>query len=198
MSYRGARLSEQHRERIGAGIRRFHQRKREEAKRRHPLPRDLELWQERGVLRDELHPLIAAAEHEGLAVLEARGGADVVSPQVISMVRSHTRLGVAEEILTGLLLRNPDEPDLASRLATVATARARILQLVGLDRVQRDVPDLRSYLERADLSRNVSSKTGCNRARRLHRRQRKCAFGNRAISERCRGSEGPNSHRKRS
>ncbi len=139
-------LSAEHRRRIGRGVKRFHERKREEARRRQPLPRDLELWEAKGVVRPELHAVVNAARGEMLEVLDALGGENEVSPQRLALLREFVRLGVAGQLLMGLLLRDPDQSGLASRLATVASTRAKLLNLCGLDRATQDVPDLRQYL----------------------------------------------------
>jgi len=81
MSYRGARLSEQHRQRIGAGIRRFHQRRRMAAE---IAPRDLERLEKSGTIAPSLQPLVEIARMESTELIDALGGAEAIKRLTLS------------------------------------------------------------------------------------------------------------------
>lgn len=83
-------------------------------------------------VRPELLPLVEGGADEAAALLLAMGGADRASPQRMIAAQDFGRLGA---VLRGLLLRwaQTNDPELASRIATVSSARRALLGLLGLD-----------------------------------------------------------------
>ena len=142
---RGQPLSEEHRTRVSRGLRRYHARKAAERRRRTPLPRDVRMYAEEGVVRPDHAEIVEFHNEEYLGIREAMGEA-ALTPQREALLRDYHRLGVVSSLVLGVYLRDPSQADLASRLATLATARAKLLGMVGLDRQPRDVRDLRDYI----------------------------------------------------
>jgi hypothetical protein len=131
--------SEEWKQRISAGLRRHHQRRREYQR---VNPRDLTLIRS-GKVTASLRPLLPVAEAEMAELLEACGG-ESISPQRRAILEDAVRLGL---VLRAELLRyaQTQDPDSASRVSTLANARRASLSAVGLDRFAKDV-DLRAYL----------------------------------------------------
>jgi len=99
-------------------------------------------------VRPELMPLVEAGADEAAALLLALGGTQNASPQRTIAAQDFGRLGA---VLRGLLLRwaQTNDPEVASRIATIASARRGLLALVGLDE-HRTEKSLEEYLrERA-------------------------------------------------
>lgn len=124
-------------------------RRRERAHQRERLrvaPQDL-LAIEAGdvdAVRPELLALVSAGADEAHALLEAQGGAERASPQRTIAAQDFGRLGA---VLRGLLLRwaQTGDPELASRIATVSSARRALLGMLGLDE-RREEKSLEDYL----------------------------------------------------
>jgi len=138
------------REAISRGLKRWHERRRIAAERRierlRVAPQDL-LAIEAGdvdAVRPELMAAVAAGSDEAFALLEAQGGAERASPQRTIAAQDFGRLGA---VLRGLLLRWAQTGDLeiASRIATVSSARRSLLGLLGLDE-RREEKTLEAYL----------------------------------------------------
>jgi len=130
-------------ERVRAGTLRGLARRRERLRLR---ARDLALLRTGQLpVAPAMLPHLEAAEAELYGFLEALGGPDVVSPQRRTICEDVARLGVA---LRSELQRYAEtrDPECASRLSGLVTARRSGLQAAGLERVARDVPDLATYL----------------------------------------------------
>jgi hypothetical protein len=112
------------------------------------MPSDLTRWTQRGTLRPEHAQLLDAHGIEMAAIAESVGGMDALSPQRQALLSDYCRLGVGLSLISGRMLTKIDTAEvgeLASRLATLATARARILSLIGLDPERNEI-DLDTYL----------------------------------------------------
>jgi hypothetical protein len=148
--------------RISSGLRVMHERRRQAAT---VLPSDLVRWTRRGSVRKELAGLLEVHAGEMADIGNALGGLGTLSPQRQALLRDWCRLGVAVSLVAGRMLSKPDTAEageLASRLATLATARARILSLVGLDE-RREELDLPAYIAQraaAAADGNQSAPTG--------------------------------------
>src|SRR5690606_35930355 len=137
------------RRRLSLGVRRAAERKRaareaEEAAARARaavLPADLRAIEAGHPVREELQPLVRAAADELVALLDHLGGPDRVTFARQALAQSVVRLGIAER---GLALRyvHTADPEVASRIATIAAQRRALLVSLGLDRVAREVEDL--------------------------------------------------------
>ena len=145
--------------RISRGLRRFHHVRLEAARM---TPRDLLALAAPGsTVRYELRPLMAAGAGESVALLEAMGCAQHVSPQVRIACEDFGRLGA---VLRGLVQRwgETGDPEIASRVASVASARRGLLALIGLERVARDVPKLGDYLRTRSAGAGRASGGACD------------------------------------
>jgi hypothetical protein len=103
---------------------------------------------------EQLRPFLAEATAECADVLEALGGVDRVSPQQRILAEDLARLGVAIRGTLAAYLKSED-PDLASRLGTLTGARRASLVVLGLERLEHEVPSLEAYL-RAKARENRS------------------------------------------
>lgn len=141
----GRRHTPETRRRIAHGVRRANERRAQAARLYASDARDLANGAR---VRPELRPFLAAGAEETAAVVEALGGPDALTPQRRLLADDLGRLGALLRALVALFAQDPD-PEVASRVATLAGARRQNLAALGLDRAEREVPDLRTYLERA-------------------------------------------------
>lgn len=137
---RGHRHTEADRERISRGLKWMNEQRR---RAQRVLPRDLAAIEHGMPVRPDRVEDVRRGQALALAVLEALGGEDHTTPQERILLGDVGRL----ETLLGLLVRralhagDSDVPDLASRVGTLVTARARLLGMLGLSerRVERDL-----------------------------------------------------------
>ena len=132
--------SEDTRARISRGLKRYYERKRAVSL---VTPKDLRLT-DKGVVAPSLRPALLAAEAECADVLEALGGADHVSPQRRVIVEDLARVGVALRGTLAAYVRTED-PELASKVGSLASVRRALLTAIGLERREKEL-DLQSYL----------------------------------------------------
>jgi hypothetical protein len=137
---------------VSAGLRRYHERRRQLAEVK---PRDLARLERTGVVARSLRPLIgiAAEEAEGLTI--ALGGPDRITPQQRILVEDLCAVGITLRACMALFLKEPD-PDIASKIGTLAGARRSSLALLGLSRCENEVPDLSTYLREKALENAAS------------------------------------------
>lgn len=134
------------RRRVSEGVRRSRDRRRQAARVR---PQDLARLRESGTVPERISGFLESAEVEAEALLEALGGPDAVSPQRRALVEDAARVGLVLRAELARYVQTAD-PDAASRVGSLASARRASLVALGLDRAERTVPDLRTYLaERA-------------------------------------------------
>ena len=128
--------------RITRGLHRFHERRRAAQR---VVPADLRALETPGApIRAELRPYAQAAALEVEAIIAAKGGPDQVTAIEQLLAEDAGRLGLP---LRGLVLAygQTGDPELASRIATVANARRAIFGLLGLEERRTEV-DLHEYL----------------------------------------------------
>lgn len=121
---------------------RFHALRRE---RLRVLPSDLTAV-ERGLpVREECREHVAEGAALAMALLEMQG--DDATPARRALIQSVGRLTAIEGLLVRRLLSagDSDAAELASRVATVAGQRARILSMLGLDEERADALDVTGY-----------------------------------------------------
>jgi hypothetical protein len=136
------RGSEEWRRRVSDGARRAASRRRSSARIR---PRDLDRLRRDAQVAAAVRPLLRVAEDETIAVIEDLGGEDCVSAQQRALVDDLAWLGLVLRTMMWIFVTRPD-PDLASRIATLASARRANLVALGLERHRREV-DLSAYLQ---------------------------------------------------
>jgi hypothetical protein len=113
------------------------------------LPSDLKALRSRsGPFKPALVALAAQAAEQREQLLEALGGRDRVSPQRQALVEDAAALGL---LARALLLRfaQTEDAELASRVATLLSARRASLQAVGLEE-HREELTLAEYLAQRD------------------------------------------------
>jgi len=91
-----------------------------------------------------VEPLVPAVTAFGRELYDATGGDDA-SPQRKALVRSAMRLELSEAAIS-LRFRQTADPELASRLSSVATAKRAILRDLGLERAAQPVPSLQAFM----------------------------------------------------
>lgn len=146
MPAKGFKHTPEARERIKYGTRRALAQRRERLRTR---ARDVSLLRSGRVpVSQAVLPHLEAAEAELAGFLEALGGADVVTAQRRAILEDVCRLGVA---LRSELARYAEtrDPDCASRLSSLATARRAALSAVGLDEHRVELT-LQDYLRQRD------------------------------------------------
>jgi hypothetical protein len=186
------RGSDAWRQRVAEGTRRAIARRREAALIR---PRDLDRLRSSGLVTEGLRPLLKIAEQEASELFAALGGVGRVSEQKRILIEDLCAVGVALRGTLAAYLRTSDS-ELASRIATLAGARRSSLAALGLERLEREVMDLQTYLctKAAEAAQNTperengreSDASGSRRAENArHRaaseftRRRSATFGGR-------------------
>ena len=127
--------------RVTEGTRRGKERRRERLCSR---PRDLERLRRDGFVAESLRPIVEIAEEEAGEIMRALGGVDSVTAQKRILIEDLCAVGIALRGTLALYLQEPD-PELGSRLSTMASTRRSSLALLGLERFEREI-DLSSYL----------------------------------------------------
>lgn len=86
------------------------------------------------------------ATEELAAWLDSLGGPDHVSPQRRSIAENASRISLLIHALVAQWLSGDADPELASRIGTLVGVHRASLVALGLDRVEHEVGDLRTYL----------------------------------------------------
>ncbi len=119
------------------------------ARRRRQLevaPRHIRMLEE-GDVPTRLRPLANESLAVNAELLEAKGGAGTVTPQVRILCGRAASLGLlADALALSFLQGDGRDADLATKAGSLYTQQARVLGMLGLDRFARDV-DLRGYLQ---------------------------------------------------
>jgi len=134
----------QERERISRGLRRYFALRRQREK---VLPSDLIALQRGATLRPVAAACLSAALVEAEALVEALGGPEEVTPQRRLLIDDLARAGALLRASCARALETESDTDAASRVSALIGARARILGMLGLERVRREL-DLDGYLAR--------------------------------------------------
>jgi len=129
------------RERVSAGLRRYHERRRKVAQ---VAPRDLARLARDGELAPSLRPLLPIAAEEAYELTEALGGLASVSPQRRAIIEDIVAVGIVLRATLARFLQTRDH-ELGSKVGTLASARRASLQALGLERVAKEL-DLSTYL----------------------------------------------------
>lgn len=122
-------------------------------KRRHALwnvsPGEFVELQKHGTISESLKQSAVGTQEETLSIVAGLGGVENISEQRLVLVQDTARLGLVLRAVMARFLQGDGDPELASRVATITSARRQNLQALGLERVSKEL-DLQSYLaERA-------------------------------------------------
>jgi hypothetical protein len=107
-------------------------------------PVDLSRFENGAVVNERLRPLVADATRESIAIAEALGGVQELTPQKIALIHDLARVGVVMRAVVELFLQSGDA-ELASKVGTLASVRRAHLTTLGLERFEK----------RLDLSRGI-------------------------------------------
>ena len=110
-------------------------------------PGELVALQKQGTVSESLKACAALAQEEALGLVNALGGVEHVSEQRMVLIQDTVRLGLVLRAVMVRFLQGDGDPELASKVGTLASARRASLQALGLERVAKEV-DLPAYLER--------------------------------------------------
>jgi hypothetical protein len=113
-------------------------------------PSELFELEKSGTVSDSLRPYAAQAIEEADGFARALGGVDVLSEQRLALIQDTARVGLVMRAVVARFLQGDGDPELASKIGTLASTRRSLLSTLGLDRMEREVPDLRAYLEQHD------------------------------------------------
>ena len=116
-------------------------------------PSEIRDAQKHGVVSTSLKRHAVEAQAETLSLVAALGGLDTLSEQRLILIQDAGRLGLIVRALTTQFLQGGGDPDLATRIATITTARRTLLQTLGLNRAEHEVPDLATYLRDKDAQK---------------------------------------------
>ena len=150
----GQRHSLKSRGRISRGVRRQLAVKRDQELL---VPRLAAFRRRRGC--DALHrALLARAAEEAVAIVEALGGLEVVSPQRLRLVEDAAIAGVILGREFGEYQKNRD-PEAAARVVSLINARRSTYVQIGLDRVKVET-DVTAYAEAVRAHSNPATGSG--------------------------------------
>ncbi len=109
-----------------------------------------------GTLPADRRDYVADAVGEGLAIVADLGGAEQLSAQLLALVQDAQRAGLLLRVLCARVLQS-ETPDLeaVAKISTLITSRRETLKTLGLERRERDVPSLASYLEDLEAKRHA-------------------------------------------
>jgi hypothetical protein len=84
------------------------------------------------------------AQKEALGLVSALGGVDNISEQRLVLIQDVARLGLVLRAVMARFLQGDGDPELASRVASITSARRSSLVALGLERVAKEL-DLNTY-----------------------------------------------------
>ncbi len=141
-SPRGVPLDDKHRERISAGLRRYHERRRRE---RRVMPRDLQELRANGAISPSVRPFVPDGEQEWRELIDQLGGPDRLSAAERILCEDVGRMGVVLRAEAARYAQSQDS-DAASRVSALSSARRQAVALLGLRPRELQVPSLTDYL----------------------------------------------------
>jgi hypothetical protein len=136
---RGSQHNEEARARISHGVRYVNERRREASRISRGTLRRLR----EGEVHPAVSPFLAAAEAELGDFARALGG-EAISPQRAALIADCAALGLLLRCETARYVQSMDE-QAVTRCSSLASARQRILALVGIDERKAEI-DLQTYL----------------------------------------------------
>jgi hypothetical protein len=122
-------------------------------------PGELVELQKHGTVSETLKGCAVLAQKEALGLVSALGGADNVSEQRMVLIQDVARLGLVLRAVVARFLQGDGDPELASRVATITSARRSSLQALGLERISKEL-DLAEYLKRKAAENSAQEPIG--------------------------------------
>jgi hypothetical protein len=104
----------------------------------------------RGYVRPVAQPFLRDAERQTAGIIAALGGDGAVSEQKLALLADAAVCGVVLRCEAMKYLADGDQVA-AARVGSLASTRAKLLALVGVERIARDVADLDQLLRRNSL-----------------------------------------------
>ena len=117
-------------------------------------PSEIREAQRGGVVSESLKRHAQDAQVEALSLTAALGGVERISEQRLILIQDTARLGLVLRAVIARFLQGDGDPELASRVASIAGARRASLQALGLERAPQDVPSLDTYLRERDAAQD--------------------------------------------
>ena len=149
MPGRGQELSRTTRQRISSGLRRYHNRRREEAQVR---PAHVHDWLREGIVHHRLRPFVKARAAMFVGILQDLGGSEVVTGMQKGILEGWLQAQVAADAAFARFVTTDDSAALV-RLATFLNTSRSALIALGLERRARDVtPNLEDYLAQREAA----------------------------------------------
>lgn len=108
-------------------------------------PGELVQLQKLGLINQKHKRSAVLAQEKTLAIIAALGGADNISEQELLLAQDIGRLELVLSVVTMRFLQGDGDPELASRVATLTSARRQNLQALGLQRREKEV-SLHDYI----------------------------------------------------
>jgi hypothetical protein len=122
-------------------------------------PGELVALQKTGMLSESLKGYAVLAQEEALALVNALGGDSEVSTQRMLLIQDVARLGLVLRAVMGRFVQGDGDPELASRVASITSARRASLQALGLERISKEI-DLTEHLARRDAENRAQEAIG--------------------------------------
>lgn len=136
--------SEEWRRRVSEGTRWALAKRRQLAQ---VAPSELAELERTGSVSDSLRPYAAQAIEEADAFAHGLGGIDAISAQRLALIQDASRVGLVLRAVVARFLQGEGDPELASKVGSLASTRRSLLTALGLERLEKEV-DLTDYLER--------------------------------------------------
>ena len=130
------------RHRISKGLVRWHARRREMSL---VAPSELLELERAGTVSPSLKPYAAQAIEEADELARALGGVDDLSPQRLVLIQDAARVGLVLRAMVARFMQGEGDPELASKVSTMASTRRSLLTALGLEREAKEL-DLAGYL----------------------------------------------------
>jgi hypothetical protein len=144
------------RQRVSAGVARWHARRRELAR---VVPSELLELEKSGTVQPSLRPYAAQAIEEADALARALGGTDAISEQRLVLLQDAARIGILIRALLARFLESGADGELATKIGTLVGTRRGLLASLGLERACKEL-SLHDYLaQKAEASEDRAQGT---------------------------------------
>lgn len=153
--------SPEHRDRIGSGLRRYHEQRRAAAR---IAPWEISECARTGTVPEDRRGYAAAAVNVGMSIVADLGGEERLSEQQLLLVRIVERDVLFSQLLSARLVQSEAiDSDLLSKLTSLHNSLRATLQALGLARAERELPTIAELLEQ-QRARSGDAQTEAPRA----------------------------------